>query len=90
MQTDPTVLYALGSHKDRVLFEDLEVDNPYNTYQNKVCHLDQLRMLVNLLLKQYLDPTDTDYFYFLADKEGTNHFSETYDEHLQKIDEFLK
>ncbi|MER2000400.1 MAG: endolytic transglycosylase MltG, partial [Lysinibacillus sp.] len=35
LQTDPTVLYSLGGHKDRVLFEDLEVENPYNTYKVK-------------------------------------------------------
>ena len=33
LQTDPTVLYALGEHKDRVLYDDLEIDHPYNTYK---------------------------------------------------------
>ncbi len=34
-QTQPC-FYALGDHKDRVLYEDLEVDNAYNTpYKNK-------------------------------------------------------
>ncbi len=32
LQTDPTVLYALGEHQERTLFEDLEVEDPYNTY----------------------------------------------------------
>ena len=35
LQTDPTVLYALGEHKDRVLYADLEKEDPYNTYKNK-------------------------------------------------------
>ncbi|MBD5007234.1 endolytic transglycosylase MltG, partial [Xanthomonas citri pv. citri] len=34
LQTDPTVLYAAGKHKDRVLYKDLEIDSPYNTYKN--------------------------------------------------------
>jgi UPF0755 protein len=33
LQIDATVLYALGSHKTVVLFKDLEVDSPYNTYK---------------------------------------------------------
>src|SRR5690625_4894720 len=31
LQTDPTVLYALGEHKERVLYEDLEIDSPFAT-----------------------------------------------------------
>lgn len=90
LQTDPTVLYALGSHKDRVLFEDLEVDNPYNTYQNLGLPPGPIANAGISSIEAVLNPTDTDYFYFLADKQGQNHFSKTYEEHLQKIDEFLK
>ncbi|WP_419959084.1 endolytic transglycosylase MltG [Psychrobacillus sp. BM2] len=90
LQTDPTVLYAKGTHKDRVLFEDLEFDNPYNTYQNTGLPPGPIANAGKSSIEATLDPSDTDYFYFLADKEGTNHFSVTYDEHLQKIDEFLK
>lgn len=90
LQTDPTVLYALGSHKDRVLFEDLEVDNPYNTYQNKGLPPGPIANAGKSSIEAVLNPTKTNYFYFLADKNGGNHFSETYDQHLQKIDEFLK
>lgn len=90
LQTDPTVLYALGSHKDRVLFEDLEVDNPYNTYQNKGLPPGPIANAGKSSLDAVIDPSQTDYFYFLADKTGQNHFSKTYEEHLQKIDQYLK
>ncbi|MGM8212950.1 endolytic transglycosylase MltG, partial [Virgibacillus sp. W0430] len=35
LQTDPTVLYALGQHKDKVLNKDLKTESPYNTYHIK-------------------------------------------------------
>ncbi|QDP99488.1 endolytic transglycosylase MltG [Lysinibacillus fusiformis] len=90
LQTDPTVLYALGSHKDRVLFEDLEVENAYNTYKNKGLPPGPIAGAGKTSIEASLNPSKTDYFYFLADKKGVNHFSKTYDEHLQKIEKYLK
>lgn len=90
LQTDPTVLYALGDHKDRVLFEDLEVDNAYNTYKNKGLPPGPIAGAGKTSIEATLNPSQTDYFYFLADKEGVNHFSKTYDEHLQKIAKYLQ
>lgn len=90
LQTDPTVLYALGDHKDRVLYEDLEVDNAYNTYKNKGLPPGPIAGAGKTSIEATLNPSQTDYFYFLADKEGVNHFSKTYDEHLQKVAKYLR
>lgn len=90
LQTDPTVLYALGDHKDRVLYEDLEVDNAYNTYKNKGLPPGPIAGAGKTSIEATLNPSDTEYFYFLADKEGVNHFSKTYDEHLQKVEKYLR
>lgn len=90
LQTDPTVLYALGSHKDRVLYKDLEVDNAYNTYKNKGLPPGPIAGAGKTSIEAVLNPSTTDYLYFLADKKGINHFSKTYDEHLQKVDKYLK
>lgn len=90
LQTDPTVLYSLGSHKDRVLYEDLEVDNPYNTYKNTGLPPGPIAGAGKVSIEAALNPSQTDYLYFLADKEGTNHFAKTYDEHLANIEQYLR
>lgn len=90
LQTDPTVLYALGSHKNRVLYEDLEVENAYNTYKNKGLPPGPIAGAGKSSIEAVLNPSSTDYLYFLADKEGVNHFSKTYDEHLQKVEKYLR
>lgn len=90
LQTDPTVLYALGSHKDRVLYEDLEVDNPYNTYVNTGLPPGPIANAGKISIEAVLNPSNSDYLYFLADSEGTNHFAKTYEEHLKNIEEYLR
>lgn len=90
LQTDPTVLYALGSHKDRVLYEDLEVKDPYNTYVNVGLPPGPIAGAGKISIDATLNPTDTNYLYFLADKEGTNHFAKSYDEHLANIEKYLR
>ncbi len=90
LQTDPTVLYSLGSHKDQVLYEDLEVDSPYNTYVINGLPPGPIANAGKTSIEATLNPTNTEYLYFLADKEGTNHFAKTYEEHLRNIDTYLR
>lgn len=90
LQTDPTVLYALGSHKEKVLFEDLEVINPYNTYVNTGLPPGPISNAGKVSIEAALNPSKTEYLYFLADKTGVNHFAKTYDEHQKNIKEYLR
>lgn len=82
LQTDPTVLYALGEHKDKVLLKDLEVQNPYNTYQNKGLPPGPIANAGVSSIEAVVSPDETDYIYFLADKTGENHFTNSYEQHL--------
>lgn len=90
LQTDPTVLYALGKHKSRVLYKDLEVDNPYNTYKNAGLPPGPISNAGKESLEAAINPAETDYLYFVADEKGNNHFSKTYNEHLNKVDQHIK
>ncbi len=85
LQTDPTVLYALGGHKERVLYEDLEVDSPYNTYLYPGLPVGPIANFHENALQSALYPEEHDYLYFVASYEGDVHYAETYAEHQENI-----
>ena len=81
LQTDPTVLYAQGKHKARVLYKDLEVDSPYNTYQNTGLPPGPIANAGKSSIEASLDPNDTDFYYFIATADGDVIFTKTLEEH---------
>lgn len=83
LQTDPTVLYALGEHKDRVLYEDLEVESPYNTYYVEGLPVGPISNFNENSLQAAAEPSENDYKYFLADGDGNIHYAKTLEEHNQ-------
>lgn len=89
LQTDPTVLYAMGEHKDRLFNSDYEFEHPYSTYTNKGLPPGPIASAGIESIQAVLDPAETEYFYFLADSTGKNHFAETYDQHLANRDKFI-
>lgn len=89
LQTDPTVLYALGGHKDKVLYEDLEVDSPYNTYVVHDLPIGPISNFAKNALEAVFNPVESDYIYFLHDAEGKIHYSVTHDEHLALKEKYI-
>ncbi|HEV8627435.1 MAG TPA: endolytic transglycosylase MltG [Acidimicrobiia bacterium] len=77
LQIDATVLYAIG-HKDKVLYSDLEVDSPYNTYKIDGLPPTPISAAGKASLEAMLHPTATTYLYYvLSDKNGKHAFATT-------------
>ncbi|WP_099362005.1 endolytic transglycosylase MltG [Fredinandcohnia onubensis] len=89
LQTDPTVLYALGEHKKRVLYDHLEVNSPYNTYKNQGLTPGPIANAGESSLSAALNPAETDYLYFLAAPTGEVYYSKTLDEHNAKKAQYI-
>jgi UPF0755 protein len=78
LQIDATVLYALGEHKTRVLYKDLEIDSPYNTYRVDGLPPTPISAVGKASLEAMLHPADTTYLYYvLSDKNGKHAFATT-------------
>lgn len=90
LQTDPTVLYAHGEHKERVLYKDLEIDDPYNTYKVTGLTPGPIANAGVSSIEAALFPAETDYLYFLATGSGEVLFSMTLDEHNRKKAEHIQ
>lgn len=85
LEADPTVQYALGGHRERVLYRDLEVDSPYNTYRNVGLPPGPIASPGRPALEATLYPDSVPYLFFVATGEGGRHtFSETLAEHERK------
>ena len=83
LASDPTVVYALGKrYKDKVYYKDLKIDSPYNTYRYSGFTPSPIASIGVMAFKSALTPIDSKYLFFVANKNGTHHFSNTYAEHL--------
>lgn len=81
LQADPTVQYARGAHAERVLYKDLEIDSPYNTYKYPGLPPGPISSPGGESLRAALFPAKADYLYFVAYPDGHHEFRRTLDEH---------
>lgn len=87
LQSDITVLYAKGEHKEIVTYEDLEYNSPYNTYKNTGIPPSAIATVSQKSLDAVYNPEENEYLYFFAKQDtGEVVYSKTYEEH-QKISE---
>jgi UPF0755 protein len=92
LQVDPTVLYPLTDgmyNQTTVTYEDLELDSPYNTYMYTGLPVGPICNPGLECIKAVLYPESHDYLYYHIDNEelGTHIFTETYDEHINTMDD---
>ena len=94
LQSSVTVCYALDINdgNDWVSCEGhSDYDSPYNTYLYPGLPPGPIVAPGKDALEAVLHPDDTDYFYFIGDVcgDGSVYFAQTYQQHLQNIEEYL-
>jgi UPF0755 protein len=83
LQADPTVQYAAGVHRARLLYRHIDsvADNPYNTYRHRGLPPGPIGSPSALAIDATLDPADESYLYFVARPDGTHIFTRTLADH---------
>lgn len=89
LEADPTVQYILPEGpKPRLLFEDLKIISPYNTYLNKGLPPGPINNPGLASINAALNPVKHKYLFFVATGEGGHKFTENYQQHLQAVKEY--
>jgi UPF0755 protein len=91
LQTDPSVIYGLGSKFDGNLHKiDLLTDGPYNTYTRTGLPPTPIALPGLDSLKATFNPAPSDVLYFVSRGNGTSQFSETLADHERAVTKYQK
>ena len=78
---DPTIQYILDGPPRRLLYRDLEIDSPYNTYKYYGLPPGPINNPGKNSILAAIYPADTNYLYFVARGDGRHTFSYNAKEH---------
>jgi UPF0755 protein len=90
LEADPTLQYIFENGPRRVLYSDLRIANPYNTYlypglpPGPVSNPGKASMLASLY------PQHNECLYFVANTHGGHWFARTYSEHLENVRKYRR
>jgi UPF0755 protein len=90
LQSDPTAVYGVRAFAGSVSRQDIQRPSPYNTYLIKGLPPGPIGNPGSDALEAVLSPARTDFFYFVAKKDGSHHFSATLAEHNRAVVRYLK
>jgi UPF0755 protein len=83
LESCATVRYALNKYKGPVLFKDLDVDSPYNTYRHYDLPPGPICSPGLKSIEAAANPAEGDWLFFVVAGDGTQIFSSTFEEHLK-------
>ncbi len=90
LQVDATFVYTHNKGSSQITLDELkDKNNPYNTYSNKGLPPTPIGNPGFWALKATLNPIESPYLFYLADKYGNTYYSRTYREHMQKRAQYI-
>ena len=88
LQIDATIQYALERPKENLSLADLEIDSPYNTYENPGLPPGPICSPSRQSLEAAIDPDRTKYLYYVLEANDRKHFfTADYDAFLRAKEE---
>ena len=90
LQTDPTVIYALGdAYSPPLKKSDLRINSLYNTYRNNGLPPGAISSVGYQSLFAALHPSSNTDLYFVSKKDGSHAFAPNYEKHKENIKKYL-
>ena len=91
LESCATLAYILGENKKQYSYDDTRINSPYNTYINRGLPPGPISNPGIKAIEAAIYPEKTNYNYFLTDSDtGKTIFSETYQEHLNNKNKYIK
>jgi len=84
LQVDVTFSKINGKNSYELTLDDLETDSPFNTYRHKGLPPTPIANPGLDAIRAAVTPIESEYLYFLADREGNIYYSETFEQHKEK------
>ncbi|MCU0452653.1 MAG: endolytic transglycosylase MltG [Bacteroidetes bacterium] len=88
LEADPTIQYILPDGPRRLLYEDLRLDSPYNTYRTYGLPPGPINSPGRAAIVATLYPAKHDYIFFVATGNGGHRFTTNYQDHLRAVRSF--
>lgn len=87
LQSDITVLYALGKSHVDVSIAETQVDSKYNTYKYPGLPVGPVCAVPARTMDDCVNYEESDYYFFFATKDGDVLYTKTYAEHQKVVEE---
>ena len=88
LESDPTVIYGIKNFDGNIKRKHLKMVTPYNTYQIKGLPLGPIANPGAKSLTAALNPSHSEYIFFVSKKDTTHQFSKTIQEHNKAVKKY--
>ena len=91
LQTDPTVIYGMGTHyTGRLRKVDLQTDTPWNTYTRAGLPPTPIAMPGKAALLAAVQPATSRATYFVSRGDGSSEFSDNLEAHNRAVNKYIR
>ncbi len=85
LEADPTIQFLIEGRHRPLLYRDLRIESPYNTYLYRGLPPAPINNPGKKAILAVLNPGKHRYLFFVTTGKGGHHFSRTYQEHLRAV-----